>query len=85
MDHILDFASGDLIDLSRIDAIAGGSDDPFHFVGASAFSHTAGELRAFQQSPGHWQVEADVNGDGAADMVIAVTTDHALAAGDFVL
>jgi hypothetical protein len=85
MDQILDFATGDSIDLSRIDAITGGTDDPFHFVGAAAFSHSAGELRAFQQSPGHWQVEGDVDGDGNADLVIAVATDHALSAADFVL
>jgi Ca2+-binding RTX toxin-like protein len=85
MDRILDFASGDQIDLSVIDAIADGADDTCAFVGAAAFSHTAGELRAFEQNPGHWQVEGDVDGDGTADLVIAVTTGHALSAADFAL
>jgi VCBS repeat-containing protein len=85
MDQILDFTTGDSIDLSRIDAATGGSDDPFHLVGATAFSHTAGELRAFEQTPGVWHVEGDIDGDGNADLVIAVTTDHGLSATDFVL
>jgi Ca2+-binding RTX toxin-like protein len=85
MDQILYFASGDRIDLSRIDAVDGGSNDGFTFVGSTAFSHTAGELRAFEQSTGHWQVEADIDGDGTADLVIAVATDHALSGADFVL
>jgi Ca2+-binding RTX toxin-like protein len=83
MDQILDFAGGDSIDLARIDA--DGSNGAFAFVGVAAFSHTAGELRAIQQSPGHWQVEGDVDGDGTADLVISVTTDHALTSADFVL
>jgi hypothetical protein len=85
MDQILDFATGDTFDLSRIDAITGGTDDPFHFVGATAFSHSAGELRAFEQTLGVWHVEGDVDGDGTADLAIAVTTDHGLSGADFVL
>ena len=84
MDQILDFAGGDKIDLSPIDAIAGGGAyDAFSFIGAAAFSHTAGELRAYQS--GGWFVEGDTNGDGLADLVIAVTSDHPLTSADFVL
>jgi hypothetical protein len=79
------FGAGDRIDLSLIDANAGtAANEAFTFVGANAFSHAAGELRAFQ-SGAQWFVEGDVNGDGAADFVLAVTSAGPLAAGDFVL
>ena len=81
----LAFTSGDRIDLSFIDAIAGTSaNDAFTFIGSAAFSNTAGELRA-SQSGAQWIVEGDVNGDGTADLVIAVTGAATLAAGDFVV
>jgi Ca2+-binding RTX toxin-like protein len=86
MDQIVDFTSGlDKIDLSRIDAnttLAG--DQAFGWIGSDAFSNTAGELRAYQLN-NVWFVEGDVNGDGAADLVIAVGTNPAgpIGAGDF--
>ena len=88
MDHILDFAAGtDKIDLTRIDAnsLAAG-DQAFSWIGSSAFSGVAGQLRAYQQS-GTWFVEGDTNGDGVADLVIALTLQGPtpLAAGDFLL
>ncbi|MFN3944540.1 MAG: calcium-binding protein [Allosphingosinicella sp.] len=85
MDHILDFSAGDRIDLQAIDAnIHQSGNQGFAFIGSSAFSGSAGELRAYLNE-GHWRVEGDVNGDGLADLVIAVTTvgGHALAAADF--
>jgi Ca2+-binding RTX toxin-like protein len=82
MDQILDFTTGDKIDLSAIDAIVGGGDDPFSFIGSAAFS-AAGQLRAFDLGGGLWQVEGDIDGNGTADLVIAVTTDHALTSADF--
>jgi Ca2+-binding RTX toxin-like protein len=82
-DHVLDFSTGDRFDLSSLDAVAGGADDPFHIIGAAAFSGTAGELRLYQS--GDWYVEGDVNGDGTGDFLIQVTSDHALGAADFVL
>jgi len=72
-DRILDFGPGDRIDLSAIDARPGGGDDAFAFIGAAAFSHSAGELRAVQEDGG-WRVEADTNGDGVADLSILVGT-----------
>jgi Ca2+-binding RTX toxin-like protein len=86
-DQILDFSSGDHIDLSAIDAVAGGGNDAFAFVGAAAFSHTAGELRAVEQTAGHWMIEGDTDGNGTADLAIAVTTTdaHTLTTADFVL
>jgi Ca2+-binding RTX toxin-like protein len=87
-DHILDFEYvSDHIDLTRIDANTGvGGDQAFSFIGDSAFSHTAGELRAYQ-SGASWFVEGDVNGDGNADLVIQVDSvgGHPLIASDFLL
>jgi Ca2+-binding RTX toxin-like protein len=72
-DQIFDFASGDLLDLRTIDANAGvEGDQRFTFIGTGGFSGTAGELRAFQDGA-RWIVEGDVDGDGQADLVIAVT------------
>jgi hypothetical protein len=87
LDQILDFASSDRIDLSAIDAVSGGGDDAFTFIGSADFSSTAGELRAVEQTPDHWEIAGDVNGDGAADLIIEVTVadSHALASGDFIL
>ena len=87
-DHIVDFEdTTDLIELGAIDAdtLADG-DQAFSFIGSNAFSHTAGELRAYQ-SGSDWFVEGDVDGDGNADLVIQVTTfnGHVMAASDFVL
>jgi Ca2+-binding RTX toxin-like protein len=87
-DHILDFEYvSDHIDLTRIDANTGaGGDQAFNFIGGNAFSHTAGELRAYH-SGASWFVEGDVNGDGTADLVIQVDTvaGHAIIASDFML
>jgi Ca2+-binding RTX toxin-like protein len=88
LDHILDFTPGtDKIELSRTDAntlVAG--DQAFTWIGSNAFSGVAGQLRAFQQG-GEWIVQGDANGDGAADLVIALTLQGPtpLGAGDFLL
>jgi serralysin len=84
-DRILDFASGDLIDLSGIDAISGGSDDAFAFIGNGAFTNVAGQLRSINNGNGTFTIEGDVNGDGIADLAILVTSATPLGAGDFVL
>jgi Ca2+-binding RTX toxin-like protein len=84
-DRILDFASGDLIDLSGIDAITGGSDDAFAFIGSGAFTNVAGQLRSVDNGNGTFTIEGDVNGDGLADLAILVTAPAPLGAGDFVL
>jgi len=79
-DSITDFSSAqfDQIDLSAIDAnsnVAG--DQAFSYIGSSAFSHTAGELRFADHL-----LQGDVNGDGTADFAIRVNADT-LAASDF--
>ena len=75
-DRITDFARGaDKIDLRGIDAIAGGSNDAFNFIGDSAFTNHAGELRTFVQSGSNF-LAGDVNGDGVADFLINLGTVH---------
>jgi Ca2+-binding RTX toxin-like protein len=85
---ITDFsqAQGDRIQLTAIDAIPGGADNPFAFIGTAAFSGTAGELRyRIEGGTGDTIVELDVNGDGLRDMSIRLDGTHNLVAGDFVL
>ena len=84
-DLIVDFVQGeDTFDLSGIDAVTGGGDDAFTFIGTGAFSGTAGELRAVALGP-NTLVSADVNGDAAADFTVLVTGNHVLLGSDFVL
>ena len=85
-DVIADFshAQGDLMDLSRIDAVLGGSnDDNFTFIGADGFT-AAGQLRGSFLGL-FTLVEADVDGDGEADFAIRLDGRHALVEADFVL
>jgi Ca2+-binding RTX toxin-like protein len=84
-DRILDFASGDIIDLGRIDAVTGGNDDAFHIVGA--FDGQAGELVLTQGANNVWTVSGDTDGNGQADFQILVTVSdgHQLGSADFVL
>ena len=85
-DRVLDFASGDLIDLAAIDADASlEGDQAFTFVGTAAFSNSAGELRATDNGDGTWTFSGDSDGDGIADLQIVVTSAALLTAGDFVL
>ncbi len=86
-DRILDFNTGDKIDLSRIDAIAGGADDAFTFIGAAAFGNVAGQLRYTDAGGGIFIIEGDINGDGLADFMLSVTSVPPTppVAADFVL
>ncbi len=81
-DVIVDFTRGrDRIDLSAIDAIAGTTaDDAFSFIGSSAFSNVAGQLRF----AGGF-LTGDVNGDGVADFTIQLSGVTVLGVPDVVL
>lgn len=84
-DRILDFsqAEGDMIDLSALDAIAGTPEiDRFAFIGAAAFSGTAGELR-YDQYGSFTMVQGDTDGDGVMDFAIRVDGLVDLVAADF--
>jgi Ca2+-binding RTX toxin-like protein len=85
-DLIVDWAAGEKIDVSKIDAVASTSTNgKFTFVGTTAFTG-AGQLHYVQDaSRGQTYVEGDVNGDGAADFSLVLTGLHTLAAADFML
>lgn len=85
-DRIRDFAQAqsDRIDLSAIDALTGGSDDAFSFIGTAAFGNVEGQLR-YQQIGGATYVQGDIDGNGVADFVIRVDGLHTLTSGDFLL
>ncbi len=89
IDHILDFTPGtDKIDLSRIDANpAAAGDQAFTWIGSSAFSGTAGELRAENLNNQGWYVEGDTDGNGTADFIVQLTLQGqtSLSVGDFIL
>lgn len=80
-DRIADFEPGrDRIDLAAIDAGPAKGDQAFRFIGTAAFSHAAGELRLTAHS-----VLADIDGDGSADLRIALAHASDLHASDFLL
>ncbi len=85
-DVILDFnrLDGDKIVLQDIDAIKGGRDNEFTFLGARNFTRTAGDL-IYKVVGGDAQVMGDTNGDGKADFVIVVDNVTSLTVNDFVL
>ena len=85
-DRIVDFntAQGDRIDLGAIDAVTGGGDNGFSFIGSAAFSNIAGQLRA-ETIFGNTYVMGDTNGDGVADFVIKLDGNVPLTGGDFIL
>ena len=75
----------DTIDLHLIDASSlTDYDQSFTFVYSAAFSGAAGELRYGQQD-GMTLVEADLDGDRQADVVIRIEGLHVLNASDFYL
>lgn len=75
-DTIGDFVRGeDRLDLRGIDAVTGGSDNAFAFLGEAQFTGTAGELRTYIEN-GTYHVAGDVNGDGIADFVVDTGSAH---------
>ena len=84
-DTVTDFTSGDRIDLSFIDAVSGTeTNDAFQFIGASAFSGAAGQLR-YEMISGQLHILGDVNGDGIADIDIIVAGRSSMTSPDFIL
>ena len=85
-DVIVDFSrlDGDRIFLANIDAVRGGADNAFTFIGTGAFTRQPGQLH-YQVGQGEVLVSGDVNGDGKADFLIHVLNVQSLAASDFIL
>jgi len=86
-DRIADFRRGsDLIDLSAIDAdTQADGDGIFTFIGNQPFSApSAGQLR-FELRSGILVLQADVNGDRFADLMIELVGVSTLAEADFIL
>lgn len=85
-DTIHGFIQGsDIIDLSAIDARAGGLDNAFTFLGSDAFTLHRGELRVTFNTSGFAVVQADIDGNGVADFQIATDKHIVLVATDFAL
>ena len=91
-DFIHGFEHGaDKIDLTHVDAsTVHGGHQSFSFIGNVAFSGTgadsAGELRYFTFGGGNYNiVEADLNGDGVAEMQIFVNLTNYMTGTDFIL
>lgn len=84
-DAIFDFTAGtDDIDLSAIDARSGPGNQTFSFIGTSAFTGAAGELR-YEKKASDTYIYADVNGDKKADFAIHLDDAMTLKSSDFVL
>jgi serralysin len=85
-DRIYDFsqAQGDRIRLDGVDAVAGGADDAFSFIGTGAFTGVAGQLR-YGFVSGTTVIYGDTNGDGVEDLMITLTGTHTLTGSDFFL
>jgi serralysin len=82
LDRIEDWNTGDRIDLTKLDAIAGttGVNDAFSFIGSAGFSNVAGQLRY-----SNGVLEGDVNGDGIADFAVTLVGAPVLTAADILL
>ncbi len=85
-DRITDFqeTEGDWIDLRMVDAVEGGGDDAFVFVGNAAFGGKAGELRA-EFADGYALVQGDTDGDRLTDFAIRLDDVVSLGAASFIL
>jgi hypothetical protein len=85
-DRIMDFAKGDLIDLSAIDArSATRGDDAFAFIGSSAFSGP-GQLHFVQDAAaGVTYIEGNTGGDATPEFVIVIKGLVTFTASDFIL
>jgi len=84
-DRITDFAAGDILDVSAIDANAGLAGDQA-FVRAAAFTHTAGQFTlGYDAGTNTTTALFDTNGDAAGDMAILFTGNVTALTGTWVL
>ncbi|WP_083098114.1 CARDB domain-containing protein [Pseudophaeobacter leonis] len=84
-DKIRDFETGDLVDLSGIDASQGdGGDQAFDFIAGAELSGTAGELH-FVANKNTLLLRGDVDGDGIADFTVKFRGLTELEVSDFIL
>jgi D-alanyl-D-alanine carboxypeptidase len=84
-DIVADFTiNRDRIDLDAVDAVAGGRDSAFHWIGAGGFSGAAGELRLVDAGA-DTRVEGDTDGDGHADLALLLADLDGLAPRHFLL
>ena len=86
-DKILDFQHGvDKLDLGQIDAVStAGGNQAFTFIGESAFTNHAGQLRVDTTDPNKTLVLGDIDGNGVADFAIELSAGVQLSSGDFIL
>ncbi|WP_443018730.1 M10 family metallopeptidase C-terminal domain-containing protein [Sphingomonas sp. 7/4-4] len=86
-DMIFDFSrgQGDRISVTNIDAdlLLSGNQN-FAFLGANAFTGTAGQLR-YEKTGGYTFVFADADGDGVADFQLQLNGELNLYSSDFLL
>lgn len=85
-DVIKDFrhSQNDKIVLSELDAVIGGLDDEFTFIGQDSFSNTPGELR-YRFSGNKTLITGTVDADGVADFMIELKGRVRLVEDDFAL
>lgn len=86
LDRIVGFQTADVIDLSGLDAIPGGSNDAFVFIGTGAFTGAVGEIRFVKDiGAGTTLVEARFGGSVVDDMQILLATAMDLTGSNFIL
>ncbi|MBM3604778.1 MAG: hypothetical protein FJX25_08485, partial [Alphaproteobacteria bacterium] len=85
-DRIMDFQTGDKIDLSQMDADTTREGvQSFRFVGSNWLAQ-AGDLGAYQDTAnGVTYIQGDTNGDGVVDFSIRVNGLRTFTASDFIL
>ncbi|KQW75707.1 hypothetical protein ASC89_22515 [Devosia sp. Root413D1] len=82
-DTIFDFASGDTIDLSAIDANTNtAGNGTFLFVAAATATITANSV-TWHQAGGNTYIHGDNSGDGVADFEIELLGTRTMVSGDF--
>ncbi len=84
-DIITDWDAADVVDLRALDAIAGGTDDAFIYLGNGAFTGGGvGQVR-WEVSGSHTLVQGDLDGNGVVDFEIQITGVQTLNNLDFLL